>query len=231
MYSIVRHLVVAPDVYDIGDKVDTKIDLGEKNLNMKSGTSSHNVSKVSSDEDRSLSSPSTSARKSPTSSVGENKIFIENLFYWRCACEGINNYTENNCAICDCKRSESCSPSALLDMAEHAVGTSNVYEEVLESIPLIHRSSLPKTVLKNLMPNTQTLKISLPPCSVGSYFYWNCYSCTIANSYRRVTCEACHMKNDAKITSSVTFNCKRSCIKSILGQRCIVSCPTHPQTM
>lgn len=178
----------------MGDEVDIQIPLPDTNLDAKSVLPLKNLPKATSDEYCSTKPPSTTLRKLPTTIREENRISIDNFFYWRCVCKAINKYTDTKCAACDCRRSESCSPSALLDMAEHAVNASTTYEEVLESVPLIHSSSLPKIVLKNLMPSTTSLEISPSPFRLDDYFYWNCYSCTMTNSYKRVSCEACKKK-------------------------------------
>lgn len=198
-----RNYAVVPNHYETGDKVDLNIPLPDDTLKIIKSDTSQCPLKDCSIESSNCQTELSPLEKSQTTSSTEYKISIDNLFYWRCTCEAINNYKMANCNICGSERNESCSLSALLDIAEHAVRKSSNYETVVEAIPLIHRAAFPKEVLTSLLPNAQLSEISPPPSRLDSYFYWNCRSCTMANSYKRVTCKACHLKKDSRTHSSI----------------------------
>jgi len=157
-----------------------------------------------------MSTQKKASKKSPSKSaktkMNEKKFSaqaIDSLFCWFCeACDDKPvSMLEATCQSCNNPREDESKTSILLEIVDRAVDVfddETTISEVMQSIPLSERPSIPEHLVKHLLDmlsgkirRTAAPFQFKPSTNIDDYFYWFCGACTMKNNYRRKTCSAC----------------------------------------
>ncbi len=125
-------------------------------------------------------------------SVVEPTVDIDYLFYWQCEkCEFVNKFQNDSCRSCEQKRTSKSNTSPLLEIAERAIIGENSVEVAMSKIPAADRQSIPEMIVSVLIDPLLCDFCVKPSSDIDTYFYWNCGSCTMQNSFKKSKCAAC----------------------------------------
>jgi len=157
-----------------------------------------------------MSTQKKASKKSPSKSaktkMNEKKFSaqaIDSLFCWFCeTCDDKPvSMLEATCQSCNNLREDESKTSILLEIVDRAVDVfddETTISEVMQSIPLSERPSIPEHLVKHLLDmlsgkirRTAAPFQFKPSTNIDDYFYWFCGACTMKNNYRRKTCSAC----------------------------------------
>lgn len=175
-----RAYVVAPEKFEVGDKVPAHLPLPERRVSgkgKKSGRTKVNdgafpqlchqinpnasMSRSSSVgvetpfKRSSMTSTSVASLRVKTaspSSPRKEKISVDDLFYWCCGdCTMANPYNKPNCSACGEKRKTEAIQSPLLEVAAVAVAAATSVDEAKDCIPTFNAYAIPDVVLSYLL--------------------------------------------------------------------------------
>jgi len=204
-----RNFVVVPSDYRIGQRIDADIPLpGETGIIQKLPNRINRLQRSNG-----IINPGTRPDVGMITTNGVRckiattpPMTLDSFFYWGCSsCDDMNVFTIEQCRVCRERRNPQCQSSALLEIAEKAVEFSSSIQDAIDSVPTVHRKSIPSSILSYLLTR-KGISVDESQSSdkrshsvLESYFYWDCNVCTMTNSYKRLSaCQACGQKRNSK---------------------------------
>uniref|UniRef100_A0A7S4SER4 Uncharacterized protein n=2 Tax=Ditylum brightwellii TaxID=49249 RepID=A0A7S4SER4_9STRA len=177
--------------------------------------------------------PTNTSPIKPKHRNADTGLTLETLFYWCCyQCTMINAFLRVKCDACGTRKSGKTIRSALLQIAEDAVGLEiKSVKKALESIPPIHQPAIPEVIIRKLVaskwPKTIQPKDSSPEPSseVESYFYWMCGFCTMKNLFKKSKCGTCCQRRKQSVSSALLKIAEKAAREARTTSECIQFIP------
>jgi hypothetical protein len=182
---------VAPDKYELGDKVDEGLPL--PNISQDSKPIHNSTSETSNHR----SALGVEKKEVPKRYLHES-IALDQIFYWEChKCCTVNTFREvDSCSSCATVRSPLCKLSALLEVALSATANAWSLDIAIELVAVPDRVAIPPFVLAVLLKCESELPrkhddASSMEIKLDKIFYWTCSNCTVISSYTKAKCKTC----------------------------------------
>jgi len=174
-----------------------------------------------------------SSSMKPNHHNSDTSLPLETLFYWCCdRCTMVNSSERIKCDACGTRIRNKTIRSALLQIAEDAVGLEiKSVKKALECIPPIHQPAIPEAIIRKLValkwPKIIQPKDSPPEPSrkIESYFYWICGFCTMKNLFKKSKCGTCCQRRKQSVSSALLKIAEKAAREARTTSECIQFIP------